>query len=158
MVSRTWLVFAALFASSAWAQDAKPSFDLRGDTMKKIVRATAASQAGVIQTLAESPVRHEPAAVASATVKFVTEQTLPAPVRRFATPQTPTPAPPSGGLLGDILNELVEAWLDDGYSSLTPSQYDDLWLSCQQTNDLLSTTDRYLACEERKAVQKILSP
>jgi hypothetical protein len=139
------LLLVALLAAPAWSQEPAPvapvaparAFDLGNDAVKKIVRATAATQFAVVYVSQDeapaAPRKSEPAPVAY----------IP-PVKTAAAPQYPTrlpdPAPRSDGFLSALIDTLLE---DD---DMTYAELYDEWLSCQSRNNLKTTAERAADC------------
>jgi len=128
MNSRVLLLVGAMLVSPAWSQE--PAFDLKSDSIKKIVRDTAATQFATIQVPSEKPVA--PKQVAE--IKFV--PSVAAPPVKYPT-RLPEPATPAAGLF----YTLVDAFLDVGDDSSLEFRY-PLWLSCQARDDLKHATQQ----------------
>jgi hypothetical protein len=120
MNSRALILFGALLASPAWTQE--PNFDLSSDSIKKIVRDTAATQSRPIELSEEKPAEREPVE----TVRYVPpEKPLPPPVERAA--PRPVAAPQSDGIFSGFLEAVVETLVnealgdDDDFAPEVPS-------------------------------------
>jgi hypothetical protein len=127
MKSCALLLFAALLVSPAWSRE--PEFDLRSDSIKKIVHDTAATQSALVQLSDEKPVERKPLAK----IEFVPP--IATPPRKYPT-RLPDPAPPSTGFLTTLLDTLL-GHDDEDYSRQGP--YDN-WLSCQAHDDQKTAT------------------
>jgi hypothetical protein len=145
MNPRALLLFS-LLAAPAWAQEPAPvapshSFDLRDDAVRKIVRATAATQFGVVHVAPdETPAKAEPAPIKSepAPVAYVPPVKT-APALQYPT-RLPDPEPPSTGFLSSLIDTLLE---DD---DMTYAELHDEWLSCQSRNNVKTTAERAADC------------
>jgi len=152
------LLVSVLLVSPAWAQEAAPTspapgaFDLSKDSIRRIVRATAATQYAEIRPLNEAAVEHERPLVN----EFVTE------VRLAETPSltraAPTPAPAQDS--PSLLSALIDLWLGNDEPDTSPEALYEDWLSCQQHDDLENTSERYETCpgHESKAVYSPAAP
>lgn len=108
------MLFGALLVSPAWAQEpADPqtptrlSFDLRSDSLKKIVRDTAATQSATSQPASEAPVRPSPRAA----VVYVPPEKKAKPAEHKVL--LPSPVPESGGFLSALVDVLPDRELDN---------------------------------------------
>ena len=119
------------------------AFDLRGANLREIVRANAASQSGASSTNADvgslrdapaapGPARDEVDAVTAQNDKLRQIEFLPAARAR----PTRTSAPPLDPWQDRLLNQ----------GSLSAEEAYDAWLSCQDTNDLMTTYQRAEHC------------
>jgi hypothetical protein len=128
MNSCVLLLVAAMLASPAWSQE--PSFDLKSDSIKKIVRDTAATQFATIQVSNEKPVERKPLANIDLTPPVA------APPVKYPT-RLPDPAPPSTGFLSTLIDTLLDVDDDPSLGGKYP-----IWLSCQARDDLKSATQQ----------------
>jgi hypothetical protein len=148
------MLFVAMFAAPAWSQDsvtvaaapvraapppAAQAFDLRSDSVRKIVRDTAATQSASVRwTADDAPAKRQP----GADVRVAPPEKAPVPVTQASLPPLPQPARPSSGILTSLIDVLLEEEPD--YSS---DAYYEGWLRCQSHgDDLKSTTERYETC------------
>lgn len=144
MNPRALLLFA-LLAAPAWAQEPAPvapsrSFDLRDDAVRKIVRATAATQFGIVHVAPdEAPAKAEPAPIKSepAPVAYVPPVKT-APALQYPT-RLPDPEPRD-----DFLSVLLDSFLED--DDMTYAELHDEWLACQSRNNLKTTRERAADC------------
>ena len=156
MNPRTCLLMA-LLVSPAWSQEpaADPpmpttrfsarSFDLSNDSMRKIVRAGAATQFASVRVSNDTPV--EPAPVK---VRFVpVEKELPAP--KPPPPRLP-PAPPAGGFISALVDVLLGS--DDFDAALQSEK----WLRCEGREPMTSTSMGYDTCPSKVNVRLIPKP
>jgi hypothetical protein len=127
MITRSMLLLGVMFASSAWAQEpaadgaapASRSFDLSSDSIKKIVRETAAAQSVAIQSPEEKPVKRVP----DTTVRYVPPDV--AQSAKEPVPHRPTAPPESDGPISTLIDTIVDTALgveDDslGYRTVCP--------------------------------------
>jgi hypothetical protein len=136
MKSHALLFLGALLASSAWAQE--PSFDLKDDAIRKIVRDIAASQSVPVQLAAAKPIER----------KLVLDAEDLHPVERpINLPPPPhNPAPKSQGPVSALIETLIDSALGLDEEPTAEERYDE-WLYCQQAgDDLLSTAQRVATC------------
>jgi hypothetical protein len=126
MNSGVLLLFGAMLASTAWSQ--QPTFDLRSDSIKKIVHDTAATQSALVQLSNEKPVERKPIA----DIEFAPP--VAKPPLKYPT-RLPDPAPPSTGFLSTLIDTLLD--VDDDYSMQWQA---DNWISCQARDDLKAIT------------------
>jgi hypothetical protein len=134
MNSRVLLLVGALLASTAWSQQpvtntpphAPLVVALSNDSIKKIVRDTAATQSATVQLSNEKPVARKPLA----NIEFV--PAVKAPPLKYPT-RLPEPAPRSTGFLSALVDTLLDVDDDPSLGGKYP-----LWLSCQARDDLKS--------------------
>jgi hypothetical protein len=100
--------------------------DLKNDSIRKIVRDTAATQSATVQLPHEKPVARKPLA----NIEFVPE--VKAPPLKYPT-HLPDPAPRSSGILSALIDTLLDVDDDPSLGGKYP-----LWLSCQAHDDLKS--------------------
>jgi hypothetical protein len=114
MNSRAYLL-AVLLVSPAWAAEPAaeipvtpaPSFDLRSDVVKTILRKTAATQFSNVLVPDKVPVKAE-----RAEVVFVPAEKPPEPV--IETPRLPDAAPRSHGFIPAVVDILIDEALGAG--------------------------------------------
>lgn len=140
MNSRACLLIA-LLVSPAWSQEPvadapvlrTKSFDLNNDSIKKIVRDTAATKFAYVQLSDRAAIEPEPVGI-----KFVPPEpklaSKPQDVPRLL------PDPPSGGFLSALIDVLLG---DDDYSAAVHS---DKWLRCESRAALKTTQMGYDTC------------
>ena len=115
MKYRAVLLLGALLASPAWSQET-PSFDLKSDAVRNIVRTTAATQ------FATKLVEEKTPDPAEKTVHFVPPEKQPAKER-----SAPRPMPaPRDGFVSDLVTSLIEHELDKSLDHRGPT-----WESCE---------------------------
>lgn len=95
-------LIAALLVSPAWAQE-MPTFDIKSESVKNIVRATAAAQSRTVRIVEEKAPKDP------AKIRFVPAEKV-APVERPA-PRLP-PEPRGDTFLSAFIDSLVEHELD----------------------------------------------
>ena len=125
-------LLVALLVSPAWSQEpvadapvlTPKSFDLSNDSIKKIVRDTAATKYAYVQFSAKPANKPEPVTK----IEFI--PAAKAPPVKYPT-RLPDPAPQSTGFLSTLIDVLLD--VDDDF---TEPGKDDLWLSCQARDDL----------------------
>jgi hypothetical protein len=98
---RASLLFA-LLGSSSWAQG---TFDLKSDSIQKIVRQTAGTQFSPVQEARSTPVATEPAPIT-----YVPPEKPPAPARE-APRKLPDPVPPPEDFFSSLVSMLVDELL-----------------------------------------------
>jgi hypothetical protein len=138
------LLLVAWLVSPAWSEEPAAespaitpgSFDLSSDSVRKIVRDSAAAQSALIQVSEEKPVEPE----STSTIKYVPPTKEDAPVKR-ATPR-PAPEPQSHGILSALAEMLVAEAL--GVEDELP----DPQVDCPWPEDLLSAGHNE-ACRRR---------
>ena len=143
MSSRPFLLLFAMFFSPAWSQEpaAEPpvaaphSFDLNSDSIKKIVRDTAADQSVPIQISEETPAKREP----DATFKYVPP--IVAETVKEPAPRRPTAPPKSDGPVSTLIETLVDMALGVDDDSL------DYRPSCPPTDALNTPAPNYENCQ-----------
>ena len=128
MNSRVMLLVGFMLTSPAWSQE--PSFDLKSDSIKKIVRDTAATQFATVQLSSEKPV----ATKQIADIKF--EPPVAAQPVKYPT-HLPDPATPATGFLYTLIDVLLDKDDDSSLEMRYP-----VWLSCQARDDLKSATQQ----------------
>jgi hypothetical protein len=104
--------------------------DLHNDSIKKIVRDTAATQFAPIQLSNEKPVARK----SIERIEFVVPVAVPAP--KYPT-RLPDPAPRSTGFLSTQIDTLLDVDDDPSLEGKYP-----IWLSCQARDDLKSATQQ----------------
>ena len=108
---RAFLVVGALFVLPAWSQEpasqlavlTPQSFDRNSESIKKIVRDTAATQTSAVQPPEEKPAKRDPA-----TVVYVPPEKLPAPVH-----EPPRQLPEAKSRSDKFLSAVFETILDE---------------------------------------------
>ena len=138
MNSRVLLLVGVMLASPAWSQEPATStpapsalvVDLRSDSIKKIVRDTAATQFATIQLSNEKPDTRKPIE------KIVFVPSVAAPAPKYPT-RLPDPAPRSNGILSTLIDTLLDVDDDPSLGGKYP-----IWLSCQARDDLKSATQQ----------------
>ena len=139
MSARALLLIGAMLVCPAWAQE--PTFDLNSDSIRKIVRATAATQSVPIQLSAEPVAHREPAAI----LEYVPPIEA-APVKHTAPPRGPPPPPPqSDGFVSFLFNTLVDTLLDaaTGESARTQGV---VWRACESAGGSKTFTQPAVMC------------
>jgi hypothetical protein len=126
----------------AWSQDsatpsptaAAPSFDLSSESIRQIVRATAATQFALVQVPEEKVVESDP----SLTIEYVPT------VRKEEPPAKVAAAPwARTAVLDGILSWLVETLIDEALG--IEEDIPDPWVYCPWPVDLMSA-NHYEAC------------
>ena len=142
MASRSILLFV-MFISAAWAQEpaaneqaATPrSFDLGSDSIRKIVRDTAAEQSVPIQISEGTPANRE----RETTIKFVPPE-VSQPAKEPA-PRRPTAPPESDGPLSTLIETLVDTALGVEDDSAV------YYATCPATDALNTPAPNYENCQ-----------
>lgn len=140
-----------MIASTAcWADEPAPpesapahapkaqSFDLRNESVKKIVHDTAATQFATGQVLKETPAEEQPGPRA---VRYVPPEGTPK-----REPKYPTRLPdaqPSGGILSSLIDTVLE---DDDITYAEKSKQD---LACMSRDNMKTTAERVASCPGR---------
>jgi hypothetical protein len=122
-------LLAALLVSPAWAQE-PASFDLKSESIKKIVHEAASTQFADIQVADKAPVKTEPAAF-----KYVPPEKPATPLREPARKLPAKSSRPDGfvsAMFGILVDELVGAE-DDGVTA------SNLILQCRVQKDIKSS-------------------
>src|SRR4051794_18316656 len=111
-------LIVALLASTAWSKEpaAVPpaltagSFDLRNESLRKIVRDTAATQSAIVVASEDAPTKSDP----SATFKYVPpeENATPAPVPKTEVPRR-KPSRPSNDFVSALFGIALDSVLGD---------------------------------------------
>jgi hypothetical protein len=143
MNPRGWLVVGALMALPAWSQ--QPSLDLNSDTVKKIIRDTAATQYAAPQLAEMKPAGHQP--MTEKVVRYVPPER--SPERSPAKLNLPAlPAPLQSSFMSALIDTLVsEALGTDSYDN--PVETNTVsWLTCQAAIDLKRETLGQKSCKE----------
>ena len=122
MHSRILLLVGAMLASPTWSQELV--VDLHNDSIKKIVRDTAATQFATVQLSNEKTDARKPIEKIDF-VRPVAKPPVKYPIR------LPDPAPRSTGIFATLIDTLLNS-IDD-YPG--PFRYDN-WISCQARDDL----------------------
>lgn len=137
MHARTYLavILLALPGFSQADEPAKPTFDLRDQSVQSIVRAAAADQKAVEEEATETASRVE------------TELAE----LRFRAPRRVHHTKCDGDecIAYTADNEplfSLDRELQPDFHSMSAGQLDDAWLSCQDTHNLLSTFERFDRC------------
>ena len=139
------LFICVLLASPAWAQE--HSFDLKSESVKIVIRNTAATQFSQVKPVQEPKVEREPALVHA----FVDGARLvEVPSLRPAAP-SPASKKKRPGLASAVFAFLIDEWLGvDDEPDTSPEALYEEWLDCQQKGDDLQTTaQRYETCAGR---------
>jgi hypothetical protein len=112
MISRAWMLLAAALVSPAWSQEAvaphrvvPESFDLRSESLQKIVRDTVATQFAPARLVEEPPAKQKPAPPESIT--FASAST-PAPSHQTSALHLPAPARRRDGILSGLIDTLLD--------------------------------------------------
>jgi hypothetical protein len=121
----------ALLAAPAWSQ--QTTFDLASESVKRIIRATAATQFGEFRLAEEPPVVRGPAVVDDAGLR-IEEKPPPKPV-------PVKPASQRQGPVSALIDALLEAESD---ISATPEYHE--WLRCHLRVTDLNTMQHYGKC------------
>ena len=136
MNSRTclWVALLAYPALASAAEPAKPGFDLRASSVQSILRATVANEAkDSPEAKTESRVESELAGL------------------RFRAPRCVHHTKCDGEecVAYNADNEplfTLDREMRQDLDAMSAKQLDDAWLSCQDTNNLLSTFERFDRC------------
>jgi len=113
MTSRPLLLLGVMFAAAAWSQEPAAiapvttarSFDLGSDSIKRIVRDTAAAQSRPIQIPEEVQVKSEP----DATIRYVPPEVAQA--AKSPVPRRPAALPESEGPISTLIDAIVDTAL-----------------------------------------------
>ena len=138
MNAREWLWIGTLLALPAWisaAEPAKPDFDLRNESVQGILRAAAVASEG---TEPQTPKTESKIQTELADIRFR------APRRVH---HTKCDGEDCVAYTAD--NEALFSMnreLRKDLGAMSNEQLDDAWLSCQDTNNLLSTFERFDRC------------
>jgi hypothetical protein len=146
MNTRALLVVGAFLALPGWSQEpaadtspaAPPTFDLRSDSVKKVLRDTAATQYASVQVLETKPTEPKPVK----TVQFVPPEKQPA--RRATKINLPTwqkveDSTFASWLVDQVFESIVEGVFDIEHDdSLELSRVG--WVECQASIDLKRET------------------
>jgi hypothetical protein len=141
MRTRQWVLIGTLLALPAWAPAAepaepdKPMFDLRDESVQGILRATAAANESAAQQTSTTGSKVE---AELADIRF----RAPRRVHHTECDSEDCVAYTADNEALFTLNRGVRTDLD----SMNTEQLDDAWLSCQDTNNLLSTFERFDRC------------
>ena len=135
---RVSLMLSALLSSPAWADE--HSFDLNSETMKTIVRATAATQYAEVPQVDENAVKAEANWLDEVTTDLQLREKPPvAPVAAKA-----APAPYKPGFLSALIDTLLDVEPDR-----SPEALQNEYMGCLQHDQMKSTTDRSATCPGR---------
>jgi hypothetical protein len=137
MNARAFLLVGTLLASTAWSQE--PAFDLKSESVRNIVRATAASQSVALPESPAAPVRTEPA---KKTVAFVPPEKPP--LVRELTAEKPRDVklnPFLSAVVDTVVDETLGVEPDPGYEF----EYEKL-RNCQRRNADKTSTERDAVC------------
>jgi hypothetical protein len=134
MNPRAWLMAVMMLVSPAWSQGLASdspvvtprSFDLRSESLKTIVRNTAATQFAAIQLPRQQPVQRE-----STAFKYVPPADA-EPVQR-PTPRLPEWTPEDRGFFSALVGTLIDSAL--GVESYDSQAEYHAWLSCKLRDD-----------------------
>ena len=137
MNTRAYLL-AALLVSPVWSQEpaaespkpSAPSFDLRSEAIKKIVRDNASTQFAYVQVVEKAPVKSQTAAF-----KYVPPEKPEAPVHEPPR-QLPAESPQSGGFVSAMFDILVDELLGIEDDDVTAS---NLILRCRMQKEIKSS-------------------
>jgi len=135
MLLRAVILAGALLASPAWTQEPAPTFDLRSDTIKQIVRDTAATQFRAVEPVREEKSRREPfTRIVFTSPRDAAREQPPAP------PRAPPPKP-----LSPLLSAVIDSLLDvePGFAEEARDSYLQL---CRALDPDKSPTQRSLSC------------
>jgi len=143
MTSRSLLLLGVMFVAIAWSQEPAAdepaptprSFDLSSDSIKKIVRDTAAAQSVPIRISDEAPVKREP----DTTIKYVPPDV--AKPAKSPDPRRPTAPPESDGPISALIDTLVDTALGVEDDSL------DYRSVCPPTDALNTPAPNYENCQ-----------
>jgi len=127
MNPRALLILAALLAAPAWPQ--APSFDLKGDALKKIVHDIASSQSVPVQLSQDLPAKRDSAP----TIRFVPPE-KPAVAKPAAPPPARSSSPAPDGILGVVVDTFIDSLLDVQHDEVTQEQY-EAWRACQARDE-----------------------
>jgi hypothetical protein len=138
MIARALLVTGALLVSPAWAQE--PSFDLNSESVRKIVRATVATQYAEVQ-----PIKLAPAGRKTASLMDLHQD-----VRLDEKPALKR-APPRRAparIFQDPISELVDTLLDVENIPARPDKFGE-WRACHHAGDADDLTPSYTMCPDK---------
>jgi len=145
-------LIVVLLASPAWSQEpvvnapagTARSFDFSNESVKKIVRDTAATQFAIAQVSRDATIKSEPAG----TFKYVPPEEAPAPAPVPKAPR-PQPVPPSNSFLSAMFETLFDVALDSALgldSEYAGAASDDRWRRCESRTPLKTTQLGYDTC------------
>jgi hypothetical protein len=138
------LLVASLLGSPAWSQEPAPrSFDLGSESIRKIVRETAAKQSVALQVSEDATVERMPAVK---TVVFVPPEKPPL-LKDLPTRRAPPPAPRPNGFLDAALNTLVDTVVDTVFDDLV-KEHATVWRPCETRADVPTATLNHSMCEQ----------
>jgi hypothetical protein len=135
MNPRAWLLFGAFLVSPAWSQE----FDLRSDSVQKIVRATAATQSVAVHETAEAAATPGPA---QKPVAYVPPE-KPSQMREL--PTRLAPAAKTNPFVSAVIDSVVEDVLGVEPDPAYDFEYEKL-KACQQRNADKTAAQRNEAC------------
>ncbi|HTU67413.1 MAG TPA: hypothetical protein VMF52_15805 [Steroidobacteraceae bacterium] len=135
------LFVGVLLASPAWCQE--PSFDIKSESVRNIVRATAATQSRAIEPIPEANVEHDTKVIAD----VVFDEKLP---EKPAAPQPPgfTRARHKHDFLSEVLDTILDDVLDVEPKDLAEARFGTM-ASCLQGDELKSVEERLSECPGR---------
>lgn len=143
MYTRALLVVGAFLALPAWSQE--QSLDLSSDSVRKIIRDTAATQYAAPQLNEAKPVAPQPRT--EKVVRYVPPEKPP--TKQTAKLNLPAmPAPLQNSFISAVIDTLVsEALGTDSYND--PVEMNTVsWLTCQSAIDLKRETLGQTSCRQ----------